>query len=253
MALKVFVLGRPGSGKSTATHRIAKSAQRRDLSTTRINDYEILHKWFRQERDHPRNGYKYFCPTDHNGFDVIDFSVLPLALQEVEKRVQIHSSSKVNLVLIEFARDDYCEVLRTFSYNFLHDAYFLFLNAEIDICIQRVHERITYPATPDDHFVSDGIIKSYYHKDNKPYIISQLAQDYNLDDKRVRVIDNTVSHDSFLQKIDDFFDFLFSQELETSRKTSLLQGSSASARVMIEPVCSFNRRYVDVAVEVGSM
>src|SRR2546421_8366791 len=128
MALKVFVLGRPGSGKSTATRRILKLVQRKGLSAIRVNDYEILQSWFKQEKFQPCNDHKQFRSTAYNGFDVTDFSVLNTALEELEKRVWKYIySAKNEFILIEFARDDYGKALSFFSKNFLQNAYFLFL------------------------------------------------------------------------------------------------------------------------------
>lgn len=221
MAVTVFILGRPGSGKSAAAHRITKLAQRKDWASTHICDYVILHKWFLSEKHNSLIKYRYFRPTEHNGFDVIDFSILRKALEEVERRVQKHLSSKKKLILIEFARGDYSEVLRTFSNEVLHNAYFLFLDSDIDTCIQRVRARTSHPTTVHDHYVSEKIFRSYYHKDNKSYILSQFAKDYDLDNRRVKVIDNAGSWDDFMRQIKEFTDALFvEQELSISRESS---------------------------------
>ncbi len=226
MAAKVFLLGRPGSGKSAAAQRIIRLAQRKNWSTTHISDYEILYKWFVSEKRNPYIEYKYFLAIEHGGFNVIDFSILQMALEEVKRRIQKHASCKTKLVLIEFARDDYSELLRTFGDEVLQDAYFLFLDADIKTCIKRVYERSLHPATVHDHFVSTEIIESYYSKDNKPYMLSQFARDYGLEDKRVTVIDNTGSWDYFTQQIKAFTHNLFEREVSTIDKTDLLLGTS---------------------------
>src|SRR2546423_1930885 len=140
MTVKVFVLGRPGSGKSTGARIIVSNAQRRGWSVIRINDFDILKEMFQADIHHER-----FLPAAHGGFDVIDFSVLDTALEEVERRVrdQMFGIGK-KLITIEFARDDYSEALRLFSCDFLQDAYFLFIDAHIETCIQRIHRRVAY-------------------------------------------------------------------------------------------------------------
>jgi adenylate kinase family enzyme len=225
MTIKVFILGRPGSGKSAAAMRIAKLAQREDWTTTHINDYAILHNWFMEEMHHPKNNHTYFHPTEHGGFDVIDFSVLRLALEEVEKKVQKSFLCKTKLVLIEFARGDYSEVLKAFSNDVLHDAYFLFLESDLETCMQRIHRRTIHPHTGHDHYVSNDILSSYYHKDNKPYMLSQFAKDYHLDHKRIKVIDNVGSWDAFMRQIKEFSDTFLEQKRgsgQTHRSTDLL-------------------------------
>src|SRR6266516_3868031 len=138
MAIKVFILGRPGSGKSTAARFIAMLAQNKDRSSIRINDYEILYNMFRADTTH-----KKFLSAEHNGFKVIDFSVLDAALKEVEKKARIYipSMKKDDLIIIEFARNDYRKSLKQFKRDFLRDAYFLFIETDIDTCVRRVYER----------------------------------------------------------------------------------------------------------------
>jgi adenylate kinase family enzyme len=241
MAVKVFLIGRPGSGKSTAAHHITKQAHRQECPTTHIYDYKILYNWFMAEMNNPRNKHKNFLPRGYGGFDVINFSVLRKALEEVERRARMYMSFKRRLILIEFARDDYSEVLRTFSYDFLQDAYFLFLDADIETCIERVRERSLHPTTEYDHFVSTEIITSYYDKDNKPYMLSQFAQEYHLDNERVAVIDNTGSRNDFLQQIKAFTNALFERDRNLSDKTGpLLEASLKQKKAyrITEPLLS---------------
>lgn len=221
MLMKVFLLGRPGSGKSAAARSIIKQAQQQGWLTTYINDYDILYRWFVHEQHLPESERRYFKPTERGGFDVADFSVLRLALEEVQKRVQKHMDPlKRKLVLIEFARGDYREVLYAFGPEFLHDAYFLYFDADIDACIERVRERSLHPCKRSDHFVSEWIMKTYYGKENKPYILGHLARDYQLDEQRVVVIDNTGTLESFLDEMKGFSALLFGQNPSRPRQTT---------------------------------
>src|SRR6266566_6758631 len=83
MVVKVFVLGRPGSGKTTAVRHIIKLAQNRGWFAIRIKDYDILYGMFQADTEH-----KKFRPVAHGGFDVLDFSVLDTALEKLQKIVQ---------------------------------------------------------------------------------------------------------------------------------------------------------------------
>ncbi len=216
MVVTVFLLGRPGSGKSTAARRIEELAQWQGCPTIHIYDYEILHSWFMLEMESRGNEHKYFRPREHDGFDVSDFLVLRKALEEIERRVQEHVPSKKKLILVEFARNDYSEVLKVFRANLLQSAYFLFFDADLKTCIQRLHERSLHPTTEHDHFVSEEIIRSYYSKDNRSYMLFQFAQDYDLDNERVTVVDNAGSWDDFLQQIKAFITTLFDREPDLS-------------------------------------
>jgi len=206
MGVKVFVLGRPGSGKSTAAHHLNHLAQCQSWSAEHFNDYDILLEMFLADTEH-----KKFRATEHNGFDAIDLSVLDDALKILEARIQ-RDAAAANLVTIEFARDDYREALRQFTPAFLKDAYVLFLDADIETCIQRVHDRVEHAITNDDHpSFSDDIFRWYYARDNKPYMSTFLRTEFGIR-KAVKIIDNTGSLTSFLSSLRLFADDLFVQE-----------------------------------------
>jgi len=167
MLVKLFVVGRPGSGKSTAIRRIIELADRWNYPTHHIKDYDILLEMYQQDVRHEK-----FCPADWNGFDVINFSVLDTALQELED--QVHnldevplSSEQVEIIMIEFARDDYVKALSNFSSDFLKGAYFLFVETDLETCVERIHLRRNNTSLDSDHHsVSDAIMRSYYRIDN---------------------------------------------------------------------------------------
>ena len=52
MAITVFLLGRPGSGKSTAAHFIDLLARQQGCSTTHLNDYPFLFIQFEADIHH---------------------------------------------------------------------------------------------------------------------------------------------------------------------------------------------------------
>jgi thymidylate kinase len=205
MSAKVFVLGRPGSGKSTAARRVKQLLTQKGWIARHINDYEILHRMFLADTQQVR-----FRPTEHNGFDAIDLTVMDIALQEVEAEA-CSCLSSVDLVTIEFARDDYREALQQFSASFLKDAYFLFLDADIETCLRRVHERVVKSNSLDDHpSFSDAIFRSYYQKENGAYMAACLKKEFGIH-KQVKVINNTGSLDDFIRHIEQAADEIFRQ------------------------------------------
>src|SRR5436305_6284813 len=112
MEKKVFVLALPGSGKSTAAHYIVELAQRNSWCPFRFNDYDILYQWFQADKDG-----RIFSATEHRGFDVHNHNVFDEALEELERRViegEKVSCEKNQLIIIEFARDDYCKAIGLF-------------------------------------------------------------------------------------------------------------------------------------------
>jgi adenylate kinase family enzyme len=188
---KVFVLGLPGSGKSTAARYMEAVARDHQWKTFRVSDYDILYSMFQADRASKR-----FSATQHGGFDVRDLTVFDIALRELETQVWQEprpSGAERRLVIIEFARANYVEALKNFTDDFLNDAHFLFINTDIPTCIQRIRKRAENPQTPDDHFVSEYIFKSYYHQDNRQYtnlITTDLLKTYAI---KFDVIDNPAS------------------------------------------------------------
>ena len=94
MAVKLFVIGRPGSGKTTAAHFIAAFMRDSGQSVDSINDYDFLKTMFDADKEHNK-----FLPTELGGFDVLDFSVLDVALQEIEKKVQELLNDYINICI----------------------------------------------------------------------------------------------------------------------------------------------------------
>src|SRR5713226_5721426 len=114
MVAKVFVLVRPGSGKTTAVRRIIELTERRGYSVNRNKDYDILYEMFLADTKREA-----FYPADFGGFIVHDFSVLDVALEKLENKVQAEiASTEQELFIVEFARDDYREALKRFTPDF---------------------------------------------------------------------------------------------------------------------------------------
>ena len=196
MGVKVFVLGRPGSGKSTAARHLNHLMRCQDRTVKHFNDYDILLEMFQADTEH-----KKFRPTDHNGFDAIDFTVFDDALKDLELRVQ-NEVERTDLLTIEFARDDYRTALKQFSPDFLQSSYFLFLDTDIETCLQRVHDRVERAEMYDDHpSFSDDIFRWYYARDNRHYISYQLRVEFGLRNF-VKIIDNRGPLTSFLRRIE---------------------------------------------------
>lgn len=123
-----------------------------------------------------------------------------------------------SLIIVEFSRDDYARALKEFFPQFLPNAFFLFIEAEVSTCKQRIKDRVEHPQTPDDHYVSEYIFNTYYSRDMGHYLtsaISKLGDQFDVSGDRCRVIDNTGtrSEESFLKEVDLFVASIFGQSI----------------------------------------
>jgi len=203
--LKLFILGLPGSGKSTISRHITSYLKDRNWESVRRSDHVILKEMFLADIEH-----KQFKPAEYDGFNVIDFRVFDIALTKLEQDVNQHllSAKQAEIILIEFARNDYRRAFQQFSDTFLHDAYFLFLDVETDICKSRIQDRINNPSSEDDFYVSEDIFKSYYYGDDGQSIGQVLTEVYGIDVRRVIIINNNVSIENSLAQVYKFVDMM---------------------------------------------
>lgn len=206
MTVKQFVLGCSGTGKSTAAHHILELAREAGYSAIHISDYEILYKLFKVDTEAK------FRQVEYGGFDVLDPVIYDEALIRLEQEAKRLCSQENQLAIVEFARDDYSKALKLFSEGFLQDAYFLYHDAKAGACKHRIHERAIHPATIDDHFVPDHIVEDYHHEENRQYITCHLKTDFGIT-KEVEIIDNTGSQQEFLEKVRQFAERIFQQEM----------------------------------------
>jgi hypothetical protein len=230
MCLKLFVLGRPGSGKSTVAHFIEKLANREQWSSTVIGDYKVLHGMFLREQNRPDYNHKLFRPSEYGGFDVQDFSVLDTALQLVQHKatesIRKCESFTPKLMIIEFARDNYIHALEQFEPTYLKDAHFLFLDAEINTCIERIYRRAMRPNSEDDGFVSEKIVTGYYGQETSLEAISYLQKAFDLNEQHVKFVESIGSRDEFLHDcIGEYARSLMQATLNARRITGPLSPS----------------------------
>lgn len=211
MAVKIFIIGLPGSGKSEVARNIYTHANEKlwpgtndHWCTKRFNDYPILYEMSRDKKEG-----ELFERLKLGGFNVIDIVAFDIALQRLERQIKdyISSAKKEEIILIEFARNDYWRAFGQFDKTFLQDAYFIHLDAKVEVCKQRVRDRAIDPKNPDDDFlVSDYIFEKYYHSDDRRALSSILQDVYGVDTQRVLMLNNNGSLETALEKIEPFID-----------------------------------------------
>jgi hypothetical protein len=220
MAIKVFVLGRSGAGKSTSVGCLVEAAQRQGKQVICFNDYDILRDMFLKDTQHER-----FLPTEQDGFIVLDTSVFDTALLRLEQEVhQDLSSNEDVLITIEFTSNNYFRSFQLFSEDFLQDAYFLFIASDLSNCLDRICKRASLPKTKDDFFVAERVLFNHYPC---PYIPFRIGV------KEINIIKNFDTLDELKQKIEEIAQFILEQDNVTI-KSSISETIQSAAEYVRE-------------------
>jgi adenylate kinase family enzyme len=166
--IKLFILGHPGSGKSYAAGHIRKLAGQKGWNVSHFNDYTILRDMSLVEA---KTGWKWFRPSaEAGGVDVFKEAALDDALKnlEVGARTYLSDADNKTFGIIEFARKDYNNALRTFQSEFWQDAYLLFIPVDRETGLERIRARAAAPKTKDDHPLSEYAWQEHYSECVEP-------------------------------------------------------------------------------------
>jgi hypothetical protein len=190
MAHKLFILGLPGSGKSTIACHIIDYFKRnhKEWSTQHLCDYDLLNSMFLDDRDQ-----KHFYPTGHKGFYVKSPFIYDKALKQLETEIVSCEYPDNAFIVIEFARSDYERAFANFNPAFLRDAYFLFLDVEVKTGMKRVRDRVKHPHSQNDHFVSKYTFEFYRQKDTNKYlseVVQHITKKYGIRSRRLKILNN---------------------------------------------------------------
>lgn len=231
MIVKIFILGRPGSGKSTVAQLLETTAQKSGWRTCHYYDYKYLHDMFQKELDdNVPDEDRSFCqkgPDACQGFDVREFNVLDMVLKQMAVDVlkeEQNQSGTDKLLLIEFARKEYVQALDILGYEILNDAHLLYLRLGLNDCIERIQIRadIHRLRSEYDHYVSEDIMKGYYCRDDwsdgqfSKYLVhlSQLGVTHE-------ELDNSGTVQELESKAEEIFNKLTDTSLATESSTLL--------------------------------
>jgi hypothetical protein len=249
----VFILGLPGSGKSSAARYIelCVSKHSNGWSTERKNDYAILKHMCYIEKD------ERLYPTEDGGFNILYDSAFDEALLRLERKilkVQEESGSKDQLITIEFSRNDYSIALEKFFFeifeNFHESTYFLFIETAIDVCKERIQKRISKPVSCrsiDDHPVSEYIFERYYKRDEQRYcdtVVKRLQERFSIPDSHFQIVQNSeLAEKDFQKQVGMLVEAILSEQIR-ARSSTLPQ----SRRVELEQHIAENEAESEVPV-----
>jgi dephospho-CoA kinase len=150
MIEKIFVFGRPGSGKSTVISLIQTMA----TPTYCCSDYQIALELYTDELMNPnmtpRRRFRPALPEKpHVGFNVIDPLHSPI-MRTVTQLLECEALRKIDenrlkgefeVIALELARRDHRSALKQFSPSFLQNSIFILVEASVATCIERIRKR----------------------------------------------------------------------------------------------------------------
>ncbi len=237
MATKVFIIGRPGSGKTEASLRIEDIARNKGVAYTYINDYPMLYRMYTDEieKNVPEKQRK-FSPANpdrpEQGFTVRDFSVLDDVLKELQKQAdEVTKKDKDALIIVELARDNYKALFEKFSPDFYKDSHVIFLETDVNTSVQRINKRAERLGRGA---ISKEIMQTYYGADNWQYMISPggFRKDFGIDYNHFLGLRNQSTLEKFLDHIGKYSEnnLGFVAHKEAGHKIMIMVGPPGSGK-----------------------
>jgi len=159
----VFLLGRPGSGKSAVYRMLGQRLREEGLASdiTRIDDFPVLKELLDRDTEFKRHYRK------EGGFVVTDFTILDDVLGEINSKIkELEQSGRVTFV--EFARARYANALKNFDREVLDHSLILYIYCPFDVCVERNVRRFRENRGKDidEHIVPTDIMEHYYRYDD---------------------------------------------------------------------------------------
>jgi len=163
-AMYIFLLGRPGCGKSVVFKKITDKLKAAGVGENyiRVDDFPKLWNIFQTDKE-----WKRCRPTPDGGYKVTDNTVWDDLLREVNKDLK-ELNKPGSVVFVEFSRPDYVHSLTNFTPDIMAGAAVLYIDCPFDICWARNVKRheAAVAAGGDDHLVSrEEMEKTYLHDD----------------------------------------------------------------------------------------
>ncbi len=168
----IFLLGRPGCGKSIVFRNILKildeNGSRRRID--RIDDFPILKKL--HDEDVAAGRTDRFISTSDGGFKVVDPGVWDELIRGLnEKAKALHREDMI--LAIEFSRPNYVHSLSLFDEEILRNAAAFYIDASFECCVRRNEERTKRAEAEgiDAHFVSRKEMEETYLTDDRDELL----------------------------------------------------------------------------------
>lgn len=168
----IFLLGRPGSGKTLAIHLMAQYLQSVGFDRSKIvvyDDYDILWTWFRQDRNQ-----RDFEPSPQGGFRVKNFEILDRCLCVINDRALRELETK-QFAFMEFSRRSYVPAFENFDDELIESSITAYIQAPLSICLKRNAERAAEADDNKTGFVPPDVLETYYKHDDIELLVEKFS------------------------------------------------------------------------------
>jgi len=159
----VFLLGRPGSGKSAIYRMLRQGLLEEGLASdvTRIDDFPVLRELLDRDTEFKRHYRK------EGGFVVTDFTILDDVLKEINRKLK-GPEQPGRVTFVEFARARYADALKNFDRKVLDRSLILYIYCPFDVCVERNVRRFKEARGEDidEHIAPTDIMERYYKYDD---------------------------------------------------------------------------------------
>jgi len=196
----IFLLGRPGCGKSFISDILAEKFRLKAITEEleRIDDFHILKELLDKDKKLERHIRK------NGGFTITDWSILDETLQIINKKL-LETTLPKKITFIEFARDNYKKAFKNFSSEILKNSVILYVKTSFETCLKRNEERFKRKRDIDDHIVLPNIMESYYKTDD---IEQSLLKNKKIELENIFILENdNISIEELKSRLDDFVKF----------------------------------------------
>lgn len=158
----IFIIGRPGSGKTTIARLIKENLPSTGvyLRIFQVSDLEYLRKVFATKEDESRR----FEKTADGGFFILDPTLYDEALVDLSVQV-LREMPNNDLVIVEFARQSYLHALKLISNQGVHPNLIVYVKASFETALERNKLR-SIRSSNDRHFVSEKEMRKTYANDD---------------------------------------------------------------------------------------
>lgn len=207
----VFLLGRPGCGKSALYRelekRILESGQAKTFQ--RVDDFPKLWAAFQRDDALEKEGKErlYSRRTDEGELRLTNDDLFNVILKEVNSDV-LKIDKPDHMLFLEFARSNYVEALQNFDKSILDNCIAIYIEVSFDICWARnvARHEAAIAQDGDDHLVPRvDMERIYLHDDQDAFV--QYMKDQNIP---VLVVNNEADGEGHLNKqVEELFKNLF--------------------------------------------